>query len=634
MIDIIDVKKIEESGADPKVLEVYRLLKKYREQPARAEWLKQAKTNWEASHESKIWTDQEEKEIKDKGMIPLAINDLYKGVQGSSAIATANKPGVQYLPIGSGDLYVAELMKRAHDLVWAQNGGQSEIYALVKEAKVGGLGTIEAKHDPGKGRDIYGKVVFGCFDPEYLYYDMKESRKPSLEDTHIIKAQMVTKEYAKEIYDLDDKDLSFEGVEKVEGPQGKDNYNPGEDNYVGADKPVPQEDDDKKEVWEIEAHLLKRVVSFAVVIPDPEQESGIKVLDFPRKNKADAEVVAGKYQTKVIKRVTEKRFLRVVVGRKLINDQEIENPYGMDSQGDPILNIVTLVHDRAKTGRPVCPTNFALEATRERNKRRMQSIYIASKNATAPIQITEGYRFEDKGGETLLVLPKTAPFPATRLLAGTSIAESFQLEQVAKRDNDEMYDVQDVMKGKIPEGMGSQLSGRLVLALQDASGTMSKPFIGAEEAAIARLGTVIMALILKHWSRAMWERLIEADEWEKWQPDEEKNIGQEETQGEGQGPQPDVIKMKWQNALERVSPSDPNKQSALDMLDVDVRVAAGSTLPTNRMAKQEVAGLMVDKGIYDARAALDYIDDPKAEEIATRIEAQNQAMMQAGMTKK
>jgi hypothetical protein len=42
----------------------------------------------------------------------------------------------------------------------------------------------------------------------------------------------------------------------------------------------------------------------------------------------------------------------------------------------------------------------------------------------------------------------------------------------------------------------------------------------------------------------------------------------------------------------------------------------------------------VDKGIYDARAALDYIDDPKAEEIATRIEAQNQAMMQAGMTKK
>jgi hypothetical protein len=324
----------------------------------------------------------------------------------------------------------------------------------------------------------------------------------------------------------------------------------------------------------------------------------------------------------------------VIVGKKLIDDQELENPYGIDSQGDPILNIITLCHDRAKTGRPVCPTNFALEATRERNKHRMQQIYIAAKNTSAPIMTTEGYKLKTEGGETFLILPKTAPFPASRLLSGTSIAESFQLEQTAKRDNDEMYDVQDVMKGQVPAGMGSQLSGRLVLALQDASGTMSKPFVGAEEAAIARLGTVIMALILKHWSRAMWERLIEADEWEKWQPDEEKNIGQEETQGEGQGPQPDVIKLKWQNALERVSPSDPNKQSALDMLDVDVRVAAGSTLPTNRMAKQEVAGLMVDKGIYDARAALEYIDDPKAEEIATRIEAQNQAMVQAGMMKK
>ncbi len=40
MTDTIDLKKIDHSDADPKTKEVYRLLKKYMEQPERKAWLK------------------------------------------------------------------------------------------------------------------------------------------------------------------------------------------------------------------------------------------------------------------------------------------------------------------------------------------------------------------------------------------------------------------------------------------------------------------------------------------------------------------------------------------------------------------------------------------------------------------
>jgi len=42
---------------------------------------------------------------------------------------------------------------------------------------------------------------------------------------------------------------------------------------------------------------------------------------------------------------------------------------------------------------------------------------------------------------------------------------------------------------------------------------------------------------------------------------------------------------------------------------------------------------MVKNGIYDAQAALEYVDDPKKDQIAARMKAKEAAMMAAGMTK-
>ncbi len=622
---------------DPKVKEVYRLLKKYIAQPERKAWITLRRECWDVVYENAIWTETEKKQMEDKGMVALAINDCYQGVRGSSAAVTDQKPGIEFLPVGSGDLYVAELMKRAHDQVWAQNDGGTEIFEFTKETKLSGLGAIDVKHDPSKG--IYGKCVFGHFDPETLYYDMKKAQKPDLSDVHIIKAHQITRKQAKETYeDIKDEDLEFAGVEKDALPPDRiDDYKTGEDNYAKASTDVPAGPADlpeeKEDTWEIEAHILKKEKEYWLMTP--QRGGGFARQIFSKEQKAEAEAGEKAAPNTVLwPRIVEKREMRIIVGKKLV--KEMVNPYGIDSDGDPVLPIVTLVPEKTRKGKPVSPTVFAKEASRERNKRRSQAIYVVSKNVDAPIVYPgDTAKWEkDKVHGDMLKVDKNAPWQPTRLLPGTISTEVMNLERVAKEDVQDFYDMQDVMKGKVPAG---DPSGRTILALQDQAGMMSKPFVRSLEAALVRLGKVNMALILKNWPRVNWERLIEPDEMGSWVPKEEQKppnpMEMMGAGGEQEKPDEAVIQAKWTKALELIRPADPSKEPGISLLDVDVRVAAGSTMPTNRMARASMAMELTKVGIYDAEAALEYIDDPHKDQIAQRMKAKEQAMMAAGMTK-
>ncbi len=644
----INLTAIDKSDADPKVKEVYKLLKKYMKQPERTKWLAKRADCWDSVYEydddSTIWTEKQRDEMTKKGMVPLAINDLYKGVQGSAAIITDQKPGVMFLPVGSGDLYVAELMKRAFDHAWTSNEGSSEVYEFVKEAKVGGLACLDAKHDPSKG--IYGKCVFGNYNPENIYYDMNKSRKPDLSDTTILKAQLVSKTYAKETYDVKDEDLVFKMAQKPDDLPVQDTAT-GVDNYTRdtkSDSPADSEDfpEEKEDIWEIEAHILARRKELWLMTPDGAGGWGRKVFKKDQEKEAEAEAsnVAGSV---IWKRTVEKRLLRIIIGKKLVpqtlDDEEvdeIENPYGVDNDGDPILPVIVLTHDRTRKGKPLSPTVFAKEACRERNKRRTQAIYVVSKNLDAPIVTSGGSKWKkDAVYGDILECDKAQAWPPFRLVPGTVSTETLNLEQVAKQDVDDMYDMQDVMKGKMPKG---DPSGRIVLALQDMAGMMSKPFTRNMEAALVRLGKVIAAIQLKTYTRAMWERLIEPDEWGEWEPEEKKKPTNPIDALNGGQQQPDqqmqqMIRQKWEQALELIRPKDETKESGVSLLDMDVRVSAGSTMPTNRMAKQVAAMEMVTAGVYDREAALDYIDDPKKDLIIARTKAQDAAMMAAGINK-
>jgi hypothetical protein len=625
---VIDYDKIDKSDADKGVKEVYELLKGFLEDSDRADWKKDVyDRGWDVAwgKSDSLWDETERAAMTEKGQIPISINDISKGIQGSCAISTANKPGINVKPIGSSDLYLAELVKRGFDFVWQQNRGQEIVFDVCKESKTGSLGVLDILFNESKGK--WGKIVLNSDNPLDYYWD-KKSRKSDKSDSPIIKAHLVTKEYAKDNYDVTDDDLDFKPIPKDEDG-GKSEEGNKSDGYVDASKTNDSEgsEDDKEEVWEIEAWLLKTVKTYGLLAVNP-NTGKLERIDFKTKAEADEgmealQMVGWEGKTKTYK--SEKRVLRVIVGKKLISEEE--NPYGLDSDGDPVMPKILVPHDRSNKGYYVSPTYRAIEISKSRNKRRMQTIYVISKNIDAPIVAAQGYKWENDAvhGDTLIV-PKDSPFPPHRLLPGTTSAELIQMEQRDEIALNDEFDMNDVMKGKLPPGVDS---GKLVIALQDQAGMMSTPFIGMLEGVIERAAKVIFSLMLRHWPREMWERLIDDDEKTSWQPDKDRQI--DPATGEVKKPDPNDISTKWLKALDTIKPEAGESQ--IDLEGFDIRIVAGSTTPTNRMAKRMDAVEMVKNGIYPPEIALEYIDDPLKDKASAIIKNNQRMAMQQNALK-
>jgi hypothetical protein len=224
----IDLSLISgDQSVEQKVREVYEILKEYKDAPARQDWIIRRDECWDAI-ENKLFDDKVQAEMMKQGQIPLTINKLVKGVQGQSAMVTDQKPQLQFLPVGSGDLYIAELLKRRFDLIWERNEGNDTTYEVVEETSIGAHGFFYARLD--KSKSPFGRVVFEADDPTDIYWD-KDSRKRDYSDTHLIKAKQRDRQYIKENYgDLEDDDIYFNpGLSKPDdtksaGITSGDNY--------------------------------------------------------------------------------------------------------------------------------------------------------------------------------------------------------------------------------------------------------------------------------------------------------------------------------------------------------------------------------------------------------------------------
>ena len=250
----------------------------------------------------------------------------------------------------------------------------------------------------------------------------------------------------------------------------------------------------------------------------------------------------------------------------------------------------------------------------------------------SPIVTTDEARWTGHPGTpgSQVVIPKTT---APHLVPHRMQPGAFQINQwltikiQADQDIFDQFDLPDVMRGKVPEGQ-TNMSGRLGLALQDLAGMMSKPFLRSLEAALVKLAKVDIALMLKNWKRHMWERLIEKDEMENWLPEEER-LKKEAEAEEGQEQEPDEeikkeIAEKWQHALDLIDPDeDMGDENIGGVIDIDIKLTAGSSMPTNRMAKMEIAIELYSAGIWDRRAVLEYVDDPNKELIIARMDKQD-----------
>lgn len=661
MPDTTDKPAFEEEAKqqdlDPKVKEVYAKLKRYGQASERQKWLKRRDEAWKGAIENEQWDEAEKIALRDQDMTPLVINKCNKGVQASCAMATYKNPEAVFLPIGTGDLYTAELFKRAYDYNMNVNSGKLVSYDVVEESKIGGIGFFDAFWDNNKG--IMGRIVLEEADPTCLYWDSK-SRKRDFSDTDIIKARLRTKKYIKENYEnISDSDLDFkfslDDVTETEGVTKGDNYKEFEDKEKGGKD--FKGDKDEPDIWEIQALLLVTAREDWVVTYDEDGNPTSEPMDAEIWQKTDQKDRNGRVILQsndgnpgiLWKRTYEKRTYRLIVGKKLISEED--NPFGLDSDRDPVVNIVPVRHQRTRSSYPMSPTNYALPVNKEKNKRRAQFILHVSHNVNSPIVQPEGVHWRDRRGKeaspgtpgTTGTVPKTATTLPQRLAPGAMQAELFgALEDRADRDIDQQYDAPPIIKGEIPPGLDP--SGRAVLALQDMAGVMGTPYLTTYEGGIVGIAKVLTYLSLKHWTRKMWERLVEKKELTDEtivDPDSAPGENPPEAQinpmtGMPEEPeQPEngvMVKDKWEEALELIRPVDMEKEPGISLLDLDIKVLAGSSMPTNRIARQQVALEMKAQGVYDAEAVLDYTDDPAKDKILPRIrEMEKAAATEAAM---
>ncbi|MFH2100101.1 MAG: hypothetical protein ABIJ95_11360 [Pseudomonadota bacterium] len=631
----VHVPDLKSSDADPKVTEVYRLLRVYAADKDRKAWLSRRDEAWKAMG-NEMWTDSEKESIRKQGQEPLVFNLINKGVQGSCAIVTDQKPEVSFLPIGSGDLYIAELLKRAHDVVWNKNAGSDTTYDCVEEAKVGGLGWIEARFDETLGP--FGSNVFTSEDPEAVYFDAK-SRARDFSDTPIIKAVLRPRSWAKDFYpEIKPEDLFIQTTD-AELKGGTSSGLTGQDNYAAGERRDSTErpDEEPLEVWEIAAYMLKVREVRVIRIPLEGEPGGMQVLRVPD-DVEDVDAYAARFPGATVKTYRkERRVLRYIVGKKLV--EEKDNPFGEDAEGNSVCPLIPLRAQRTRTAYPMAPVTYALPINRERNKRRLQFSFAVSQNNNAPIMEPTGM-VKWVGPDGTPGVPGTpgtrgqytntlAPGAVYRLTPGTFDASKFlQLEGQAVQDVNDQFDMHDVMKGKVPQGQ-SGASGRMILALQDMGGMMSKPFLRRLESTLVSLAKVNVGLILKHWTIANWMRLLEDEEMATMAPEEPTGRIPQDSAEMRQ-----TQRNKWLEAIEKIRPLDENMPPAISLLDLDVRMVAGSSAPTNRIARMQAAIELTQAGIYDAEAALQYIDDPEKDRIVQRLKAKEEAMMQAEMMKK
>lgn len=640
-MDTIDIDKISSSGADKKVIEVYRELKRFKDAPDRIEWLKRDKEAYDAAVKNEMWTDEEKAEMAKTGQVPVIVNKLNKGVQGRAAIVTANNPEIKILPTRETDPFVAELLKWGIDFVWAKNSGNDVVYDAVRRQNLGGIGFFSGYQDESKG--IFGRVVFEDNDPSIWYWDA-DAQKRDFSDTHLIKAQLRTKEYIKARYDgIKDEDLEFEKAVDTE-PGDKTDTLTGGDNYNHDTKPPAGNADDKnvKSVWEIEAWMLKvEKEDWAVFMRDGDDMPTVFKIDLkPGQKPADVvEEYAAENGPFLVSehwpRTMANRYLRIIVGKKLIKQKddegaevdELKNPYGTDSDGDPVIAGIPLMDDTIKGAYAYAPTFYALPINKSLNKREAQFIFAVSKSLNAPVVRDAGSKWigqPDKPGSELIMGTNAATQPY-RMPPGTVDLSGLAMRiEEDKANIDDQFDLPEIMRGKIPKNQDN-MSGRLGIALQDTASMMQNPALRGLESTLIRLAKLILAIMLKVWPRYMWERLLPEADRETYYPEGEQapqNMG-----GDQEIEEKAKLKSKWESAIDKI------EKGGVNLIDLDIIITAGSSLPTNRMAKNAEAMEMFKVGLYDRKAALKHSNDPEAEEIADRMDKKEAQMMQAGAMK-
>ena len=557
--------------------EVYKLFKKSRDSEVRTKWLAELEKNFEF-YENEQWDAAKKKEMEDAGLPVLTINHIMPTVRRKVGFMTDSRPEIKVLPIGKEDVIGADVIGQGVMKIWDDSQGSDVTFDVCVDSENAGLGWYDVDVDETNA------ILIGKRDSRTVFPDPRSRHKFFDDASYIIFSDTITKAEAEDEYDVDQGELSTEGESWIK-----------EQGISGGPRRVDYQQKRSGDVDSDTEESMTRVIDawiFEVVGKNFlawEGDTNIKML----KEDSDEDLQAlreeldklsqekGKKYDIIKRKIKQVRHILAVGG--VLKTNEV-NPLGYDCRFRPLIPAVCIpCIPKSDTALSAGLVSFLRSPQEELNKARSQAIYYISVATGSPWQAEQGQLVEGTDDfnkrasipNTLILRQKGTP-PLERSGPPAFPQGYFTREDRSKQDIEFISMVNEVLSGEPP---GANASGKMVLALQEYATMSLKPSIRSEEAAIERLGRVVLAFMKKYWT-AIDFMMMRADI----------------TQEQAIEIMNNLVNSRW-----------------------DLKVTAGSTLPSNRIAKLEYALEMRKEGIYDAEAVLKYSDDPNADEVLSRM---------------
>ena len=549
------------------------------------------------------FSDTQETSMKDSGLPVVKVSRGTTNALRFASILTASRPELKAVAKGRGDGGVATLISRAYQKVWEQNrAGKINfrvVLALVRE----GLSHFNVKTERyGLAGDV--RIKISKLDAKKVVYD-PETSEDNLEDwRYRIVYRAISKEEAKDLYKLTDEELYYETVVK---PEDDDSAGDHDSKHGGSydDAPGGQKKETKRIVWELE-YWAKRKYKVKYLL-DMDTLQSIPLASEPTKAEKEALLQSDRYKEITVIECDLKYCL--VCGKKIVVD--VNNPHGKDQLSEPVDPIVDVVNIPIGETYPRGNMFFADGPLQEISKRRAQSIAVVSATLGSPILVKKGSGVDLQAWRKNLSRPREileadwddpGDKPSTIYQNIPDMSRIFMLEDRAHRDLDDVFNLSPVLKGEAETG---RMSGRLASMLREFGMEGNSYLLASMEEAFRRLGVCIVVMALNEWPFHYWQRLVEDEDMDE--------------QGK---PLPSIV-----TALKKLEAKD------VSIIDYDIGIRSGSSLPSSRMARLDFAVELSREpvhpdAVYDIEAVLAYIDDPQAEGVLRRRGKLKQAMNQ------
>lgn len=552
-----------------------------------------------------------EAEMKNRGIPAVKVARGTTNALRFASILTANRPELKALPKGRGDGAVATLIQRAFTKIWEENNGNQKNFRTVLGTIRDGLSHYNAWTEKyGLRGDV--KIKFNKLDGKNVYYD-PDTSEDGLEDwAYRIVARAISPAEAKELYGLEEKDLYYSGIE----PPSEDSDLMTHDSIPGGQYDDVQggQQNRKKIVWEIEhyeqtktkrRYILDRATMQPIPAGNSLEEANQVKINATYQSPSEVPMEQRFSNLEVVERDMS---YSLVVGNRILDDTQ--NPYGRDQLYEPVDPIVPIVNIPVGELYPRGNMYFAVGPLEEICKRRGQSIAVVAATMGSPILFKEGtinvQKWNQEISKPRALLghnadPDEKPTPLYQ--PGPDLSRVFALEDRALQDLNDVFNLTPVMMGQQDTG---RMSGRLAAMLKEFGMEGNSYFLSTVEEAFRKLGVALIVMAIKEWPFQYWERLLE---------DEDKD------------PITGELMPAYIGALQKIQQKD------VSIIDYDIGIRSGSSLPTNRMARLDMAIELSTTpvhpdAVYDAEAVLTYLDDPQAQGIIDRKSKVKQLMAQ------